>query len=91
MKVGDKAKASPQLTGESDWVEGEVIDIEHRIHLRVLSLPLRTKWGGYSLARRDISSQLNCKGSSCVNMISTIPKGVSILPRGTIWQTFTER
>ncbi len=28
MKVGDKAKASPQLTGESDWVEGEVIDIE---------------------------------------------------------------
>ena len=28
MKVGDKAKVSPQLTGESDWVEGEVIDIE---------------------------------------------------------------
>ena len=28
MKVGDKAKASPQLTGETNWVEGEVIDIE---------------------------------------------------------------
>ena len=28
MKVGDKAKVSPQLTGESDWVEGVVIDIE---------------------------------------------------------------
>lgn len=28
MKVGDKAKVSPILTGESDWVEGEVIDIE---------------------------------------------------------------
>lgn len=28
MKVGDKVKVSPQFTGESDWVEGEVIDIE---------------------------------------------------------------
>ena len=28
MKVGEKAKVSPQLTGEPDWVEGEVIDIE---------------------------------------------------------------
>ena len=28
MKVGDKAKVSPQLTGETDWIEGEVIDIE---------------------------------------------------------------
>ena len=28
MKVGDKAKASPQLTGETEWVEGQVIDIE---------------------------------------------------------------
>ena len=26
-----------------------------------------------------------------VNMDSTMHKGVSILPRGTIWQTFTER
>jgi hypothetical protein len=28
MKEGDKAKVSPRLTGESDWIEGEVIDIE---------------------------------------------------------------
>jgi len=28
MKKGDKAKASPKLTGESEWIEGEVIDIE---------------------------------------------------------------
>ena len=28
MKLGEKAKVSPQLTGEPDWVEGEVIDIE---------------------------------------------------------------
>ena len=28
MKVGDKAKVSPAFTGEPDWVEGEVIEIE---------------------------------------------------------------
>jgi len=28
MKEGDKAKVSPQLTGEHEWIEGEVIDIE---------------------------------------------------------------
>jgi hypothetical protein len=28
MKKGDIAKASPNLTGESQWIEGEVIDIE---------------------------------------------------------------
>lgn len=28
MKKGDKAKVSPKLTGEREWIEGEVIDIE---------------------------------------------------------------
>ncbi len=28
MKKGDKAKVSPKLTGENEWIEGEVIDIE---------------------------------------------------------------
>ena len=28
MKKGDKAKVSPKITGEQDWIEGEVIDIE---------------------------------------------------------------
>ena len=28
MKTGDKAKVSPKLTGEEEWIEGEVIDIE---------------------------------------------------------------
>ena len=27
-KIGDKTKASPQLTALPDWVEGEVIDVE---------------------------------------------------------------
>jgi len=28
MIKGDKAKVSPKLTGETKWIEGEVIDIE---------------------------------------------------------------
>lgn len=28
MIKGDKAKVSPILTGETKWIEGEVIDIE---------------------------------------------------------------
>jgi hypothetical protein len=28
MKKGDKAKVSPDITVEKDWIEGEVIDIE---------------------------------------------------------------
>ena len=28
-KVGDRMKVSPQLTAQPDWVEGEVIDVEH--------------------------------------------------------------
>lgn len=29
IKEGDLAKVSPVLTGESVWIEGEVIDIEN--------------------------------------------------------------
>lgn len=29
IKEGDKAKVSPMLTGEEDWIEGEIIDIEN--------------------------------------------------------------
>ncbi len=28
MKTGDKVKVSPDLTGLSEWVEGNVIDVE---------------------------------------------------------------
>jgi hypothetical protein len=28
MEKGDKAKVSPDITGEKDWIEGEVTDIE---------------------------------------------------------------
>ena len=29
MKLGEKAKVSPDLTGLDDWIEGVVIDIEN--------------------------------------------------------------
>lgn len=29
IKEGDKAKVSPVLAGEKEWIEGEVIDIEN--------------------------------------------------------------
>ena len=29
IKEGDKAKVSPILTGEKEWIEGEVIDLEN--------------------------------------------------------------
>lgn len=28
-KVGDRMRANPQLTGLDNWVEGQVIDVEH--------------------------------------------------------------
>lgn len=28
-KLGDMMKANPSLTGLADWVEGQVIDVEH--------------------------------------------------------------
>jgi hypothetical protein len=28
-KIGDKMKVSPQLTDQADWIDGEVIDVEH--------------------------------------------------------------
>lgn len=28
-KVGDRMKVSPQLTDQPDWIDGEVIDVEH--------------------------------------------------------------
>ncbi|MDR1678178.1 MAG: hypothetical protein LBR81_00135 [Prevotellaceae bacterium] len=28
MKTGDMVKASPKLTGEMQWIEGKIIDIE---------------------------------------------------------------
>jgi len=36
MKTGEFAKVSPKLTGESDWVEGEVIDVERNPFIGII-------------------------------------------------------
>ena len=51
MKEGDKAKVSPKLTGEQDWIEGEVIDIENN--------PLK----GIVVAIKDRLGRIFCSGS----------------------------
>ena len=43
-KIGDRMKASPQLTALSDWVEGEVIDIEQNPFLGVV-ISIKDKLG----------------------------------------------
>ena len=38
-KIGDRIKVSPHLTAQPDWVEGEVIDVEHNPFLgQVISI-----------------------------------------------------
>jgi hypothetical protein len=29
IRKGNKAKISPKLTGEQEWLEGEIIDVVH--------------------------------------------------------------
>ncbi len=36
MKTGEFARVSPKLTGESDWVEGEVIDVERNPFIGII-------------------------------------------------------
>lgn len=36
MKIGEFARVSPKLTGESDWVEGEVIDVERNPFIGII-------------------------------------------------------
>ena len=43
-KIGDRMKASPQLTAQPDWVEGEVIDVEHNPFLGLV-ISIKDKLG----------------------------------------------
>ena len=36
MKTGEFARVSPKLTGESDWGEGEVIDVERNPFIGII-------------------------------------------------------
>ena len=44
MKKGDKAKASPKITGEAEWIEGEVIDVEQN-PFRGIVISIKDKLG----------------------------------------------
>ena len=43
-KVGDRMKVRPQLTAQPDWVEGEVIDVEHNPFLGLV-ISIKDKLG----------------------------------------------
>ncbi len=43
-KIGDKMKASPQLTAQPDWDEGEVIDVEQNPFLGLV-ISIKDKLG----------------------------------------------
>ena len=43
-KVGDRMKANPQLTGLDNWVEGQVIDVEHN-PFTGLVIPIKDQLG----------------------------------------------
>ena len=43
-KIGDKMKASPQLTAQPDWIEGEVIDVEQNPFLGLV-ISIKAKLG----------------------------------------------
>lgn len=43
-KVGDKMKVSPQLTAQPDWIDGEVIDVEHNPFMGVV-ISIKDKLG----------------------------------------------
>lgn len=43
-KIGDKMKASPQLTAQPDWIEGEVIDVEQNPFLGLV-ISIKDKLG----------------------------------------------
>ena len=44
IKIGDRMKVSPQLTAQSDWVEGEVIDVEQNPFLGLV-ISIKDKLG----------------------------------------------
>jgi len=44
MKKGDKAKVSPKITGEKNWIEGEIIDVETN-PFRGIVLSIKDKLG----------------------------------------------
>ena len=52
-KLGDMMKVNPSLTGLSDWIEGQVIDIEHNPFMGLV-ISIKDNWAEYSLDSLNI-------------------------------------
>ena len=52
MKEGDIAKISPIITGEQDWIEGEIIDIENNPFIGVV-ISIKDKLGRIFFEREE--------------------------------------
>jgi hypothetical protein len=44
MEKGSNAKASPMLTGEEEWIEGEIIDVEQNPFMGII-ISIKDKLG----------------------------------------------
>lgn len=54
--VGDIMKVSPALTGMEDWIQGEIIDIEHNPFLGLV-LSIKDKFGRIFFGQSKYFSQ----------------------------------
>lgn len=61
MKTGDIAKASPRITGEADWIEGEVIDVEKN-PFKGIVISIKDKLSKIFYREENISCLRKCNG-----------------------------
>ena len=61
MKTGDIAKASPNITGEADWIEGEVIDVEKN-PFKGIVISIKDKLSKIFYREENISCLRKCNG-----------------------------
>ena len=57
MKTGDKAKVDPQLTGQREWIEGIVIDIENN-PFKGTVIAIKDTFNRIFLVKKNISSHV---------------------------------
>ncbi len=60
-KIGDRMKVSPQLTDQDDWIDGEVIDVEHNPFMGLV-ISIKDKLGRifFGQSRFFVALQFRC-------------------------------
>lgn len=53
MKVGDKVLISPDLTNQSDWVKGKVIEVENNTFVGIV-ISAETEDGNVFFGKEDL-------------------------------------